>query len=522
MSVDDLFVLLRRSNQLQPLCVSATSFSRSTANILVQDTNSMDVVVDLRGFRRVMEDRNAVHSACEDLASAVRLMLSISINDTTSVPLSESLRYAMRVDSMRQHWSRIRASRARLDMLSLEMSRIVLQRVVDRNDGGQLLYSDNVFSRNMAKCAASEVQYIEDLQEHVCAASPRGAFGRLRIIESSFIPALSSAKRAVYEAREEGTDARIAVAVVAARELARLQSDGNAYERHLNRELALHSALHRNGGNGKFANVYIARLETLGASCVVSNAENFGRGARILAVENLVAWEPLSSVIGEHGCLGNRANMCLLRIWCRQILLALSFLHESNVILLRLRPTNILVSPCGRCIKIASLDGAGHIDGPFVICSDDAREKSEVLNDAYMPPEMLHADGSRVQPCTFFGDAAFRPSKEVDSWCFGCLMLEMASGRSPVSYGTLLQRTLDSHTAPPTALLPYIFLDAFGFCEDGDSSSARGERVLLSPPPTWKCTSNTVSWTSLASMQIALGAKTLGPLLALPKHHLTL
>ena len=136
MSVDDLFVLLRRSNQLQPLCVSATSFSRSTANILVQDTNSMDVVVDLRGFRRVMEDRNAVHSACEDLASAVRLMLSISINDTTSVPLSESLRYAMRVDSMRQHWSRIRASRARLDMLSLEMSRIVLQRVVDRNDGG--------------------------------------------------------------------------------------------------------------------------------------------------------------------------------------------------------------------------------------------------------------------------------------------------------------------------------------------------------------------------------------------------
>ena len=206
--------------------------------------------------------------------------------------------------------------------------------------------------------------------------------------------------------------------------------------------------------------------------------------------------------------------MCLLRIWCRQILLALSFLHESNVILLRLRPTNILVSPCGRCIKIASLDGAGHIDGPFVICSDDARKKSEVLNDAYMPPEMLHADGSRVQPCTFFGDAAFRPSKEVDSWCFGCLMLEMASGRSPVSYGTLLQRTLDSHTAPPTALLPYIFLDAFGFCEDGDSSSARGERVLLSPPPTWKCTSNTVSWTSLASMQIALGAKTLGPLLA--------
>ena len=103
----------------------------------------------------------------------------------------------------------------------------------------------------------------------------------------------------MYEAREEGTDARIAVAVVAARELARLQSDGNAYERHLNRELALHSALHRNGGNGKFANVYIARLETLGASCVVSNAENFGRGARILAVENLVAWEPLSSVIGS-------------------------------------------------------------------------------------------------------------------------------------------------------------------------------------------------------------------------------
>lgn len=89
-----------------------------------------------------------------------------------------------------------------------------------------------------------------------------------------------------------------------------------------------------------------------------------------------------------------------------EILLALKFLHDRDILYRDLKPENILINSDGH-IKIADFGFSARMsENVYLLCG----------TPEYMAPEKLHGNGD---------------SKETDYWSFGCLVYEMICGNPP-------------------------------------------------------------------------------------------
>lgn len=101
-----------------------------------------------------------------------------------------------------------------------------------------------------------------------------------------------------------------------------------------------------------------------------------------------------------------RFEINFVLFFASEILMALKFLHEKNIIYRDLKPENILINGDGH-IKLADFGFATRMeDNLYLICG----------TPEYMAPEKLLGNGD---------------TKETDYWSLGCLIYEMVCGNPP-------------------------------------------------------------------------------------------
>jgi serine/threonine protein kinase len=115
----------------------------------------------------------------------------------------------------------------------------------------------------------------------------------------------------------------------------------------------------------------------------------------------------LTKLIEEYGTLDEK----LIKIYLKQILNGLNYLHKKGIVHRDLKSANILLDSNG-CVKLADFNCAGRIN-----LSGD----SNVLNSfkgtiPFMAPEVLLQNN--------YG-------RKADIWSLGCVLLEMYTGEQP-------------------------------------------------------------------------------------------
>lgn len=120
-----------------------------------------------------------------------------------------------------------------------------------------------------------------------------------------------------------------------------------------------------------------------------------------LGMEYVKAGE-LFYYLKSHG----KFNMDAVLFFASEILLAINYLHERDILYRDLKPENILITEVGH-IKLVDFGFATKInDNVYHLCG----------TPEYMAPEKLLGNGD---------------SKETDYWAFGCLIYEMLTGEPP-------------------------------------------------------------------------------------------
>jgi len=193
---------------------------------------------------------------------------------------------------------------------------------------------------------------------------------------------LSSHSQLVYRVYSN----MLRVHVISEENLSRLCSDDEPYEVKLERELHLYSVLENVQGI---------------PSLVEASKPRERMPGRYFALQDRPGWLPLGDLFLKHGYLSN--HIPLLRLWACQLAQILSSLHANGVALRGPSPNQVLVSPCGMFVELASLQTAVLVDkSMFENVSDFEGRYYNNSNDI-----------------TLF---------EYDTWCLGSLMLESLSG----------------------------------------------------------------------------------------------
>lgn len=105
----------------------------------------------------------------------------------------------------------------------------------------------------------------------------------------------------------------------------------------------------------------------------------------------------------------------LVRLYSRQILEGLEYLHAHNVIHRDIKGANVLVDSNGVC-KLADFGGAKKI---YRKSKDETGLYSSLIGTPYwMAPEVIKQTGH---------------GRQADIWSFGCTVIEMATGKPPWS-----------------------------------------------------------------------------------------
>ena len=126
----------------------------------------------------------------------------------------------------------------------------------------------------------------------------------------------------------------------------------------------------------------------------------------------------------------------LLKIYIKQILEGLKYLHENKIYHKNLKPTNILVDEGN--IKISDCLVDSLILGNSKSIFKDLL-KSEKIN-YYIPPFFIKEMNdykdklTNASDATSFDEKAFTQWKSFDLWCLGCSIIEVASKKKPWSH----------------------------------------------------------------------------------------
>jgi serine/threonine protein kinase len=107
----------------------------------------------------------------------------------------------------------------------------------------------------------------------------------------------------------------------------------------------------------------------------------------------------------------------VVRIYAMQILQGLEYLHSKNIVHADIKPMNILVSDKGQ-VKLSDFGASKFLSAAGNSQSQDAPKGRLVGTPAYMSPELVISEKS-----TFASDV----------WAFGCVVLEMLTGKVPWS-----------------------------------------------------------------------------------------
>jgi serine/threonine protein kinase/Ca2+-binding EF-hand superfamily protein len=184
-----------------------------------------------------------------------------------------------------------------------------------------------------------------------------------------------------------------------------------------------------------------------------SSCSNCFTGMR-LVTERLHDYCKLSDVITEHGALGNPVSVMVLRLWCKQLLTLLADLHSHSLLLRDMSASNLLVSPTGHTVKVASIYNMSMLGNDGRTKPDttvDMHTNVSVSNTVQLPPESV--DNKQQQPTTSW-----------DVWLFGAVLHVLALGAAPPTYGT---NTVDSKSSSEH----YDVLSAMYTVKNGNSSS---------------------------------------------------
>jgi serine/threonine protein kinase len=125
-----------------------------------------------------------------------------------------------------------------------------------------------------------------------------------------------------------------------------------------------------------------------------------------------VAGGSISSLIHKYG----RLNEGLIRVYARQILKGLRYLHYHKIIHRDIKGANVLVNNDGIC-KLADFGSAKRM----IHCEESSNNKSLKGTPNWMAPEVITQTGH---------------GRFADIWSFGCLLVEMATGKPPWYYKT--------------------------------------------------------------------------------------
>ena len=110
----------------------------------------------------------------------------------------------------------------------------------------------------------------------------------------------------------------------------------------------------------------------------------------------------------------------LIRIYTKQILEGLEYLHSHNVIHRDIKGGNVLVDSNGIC-KLADFGSAKKIYNSSI----NEQYKSIIGTPYWMAPEVIKQTGH--------GRYGNYKNRKADIWSLGCTIIEMATGKPPWS-----------------------------------------------------------------------------------------
>eukprot|EP00953_Heterococcus_sp_UTEX-ZZ885_P018791 10497-Heterococcus_DN1.PRE.1 len=153
-----------------------------------------------------------------------------------------------------------------------------------------------------------------------------------------------------------------------------------------------------------------------------------------LVTERLHDYRKLSDVISEHGALGNAVSVKVLRLWCKQLLTLLADLHSHSLLLRDMSASNLLVSPTGHTVKVASIYNMSMLGNDGRVKPDTTVDMlTSDSNTVLLPPESV--DNRQQQPTTSW-----------DIWLFGAVLHVLALGTAPPTYGSNTAGSASSST----------------------------------------------------------------------------